>query len=167
MARLMWSCLIGAVERQTRRFAGHSPRICHGVFPMHMVKDMVDVDRRAGFASASIVHHVGLNPSYSLVTPADFDIVLSDRGYRWDVLHWATICHLLRHVDIFVMFFDTRFSSPTKPERSGLAFALLRWFGLRLVAVPSGLDVVFSDGRSSRFGFLERLQRDYPNWDLT
>jgi len=133
---------------------------------MHIVKDMVDVDRRAGFTSGSIVHHTRLNASYSLVTSADFDVVLSDRGNRWDVLHWVTLCHLLRRADVFVMFFDTRFSEPTQPEKSGLALTLMRWFGLRLIAVPSGLDVVFSDRRAGRFPFLERLQKDYPEWDL-
>lgn len=133
---------------------------------MHMVKDMVEVDRRAGFASASIVHHARLNAAYSLVTSADFDMVLDEQGHRWDVLHWVTLCHLLKHADVFVMFFDTRFSAPTEPEKSGVALAVLRWFGVRLIAVPSGLDVVYLDGSVSRFGFLERLQRDYPEWDL-
>src|SRR5262249_3301747 len=128
---------------------------------------MVDVDRRAGFASTSIVHHARLNAAYSLVTAADFDIVLSDRGHRWDELHWATLCRLLRYADVFVMFFDTRFSSPTQPEKSAVALALFRWFGVRLIAVPNGLDVVSPDQRASRFSYLERLQKDYPEWDLT
>ncbi len=166
MLRLTWSCAIGLLLRQTRRIARGRPRIWHGTFPMHMVKDMVEVDRRAGVASASIVHHARLNPSYSLVTAADFDIVLTDRGHRWDELHWATLCYLLRHADVFVMFFDTRFAGPTEPEKSGLALALLRLFRVRLIALPNGLDVVFSNRYASRFGFLERLQKDYPEWDL-
>jgi glycosyltransferase involved in cell wall biosynthesis len=133
---------------------------------MHMLKDMVDVDRRAGFSSASIVHHTRLNASFSLVTAADFDVVLEDRGHRWDIFHWATLCHLLRQADIFVMFFDTRFSGPTQPRKSRAALALLRWFGVRLIAVPSGLDVVYLDRHASRFAFLERLQKDYPEWGL-
>jgi glycosyltransferase involved in cell wall biosynthesis len=165
--RLAWSCAVGWLVRSSRRIGRRGPRIWHGTFPMHMVKDMVDVDRRAGFKSASIVHHTLLNSSYSLVTPADFDIVLSDRGYKWDVLHWVTLCHLLRSADIFVMFFDTRFSAPTQPKKLRLALALLRWFGVRLIAVPNGLDVVSLNGWVSRFGFLERLQKDYPHWDMS
>ena len=133
---------------------------------MHMVKDMVAVDRLAGFASASIVHHARLNASYSLVAPGDFDVVIGEHGHPWDVLHWATLCHLLRHADIFVLFFDTRFSAPTRPEKTDLALSILRWLGVRLIAVPSGLDVVYPDRRTSRFSFMERLQRDYPDWDL-
>jgi hypothetical protein len=140
--------------------------VWHGTFPMHMIKDMVEVDRRAGFTSSSIVHHANLNASYALVTLADFDVVLGERGYRWDLLHWATLCHLLWHADVFVMFFDTRFAAPMQPEKSGVALALLRRFGVRLIAVPSGLDVVFPNRYTSRFGFLERLQKDYPEWDL-
>jgi len=131
-----------------------------------MIKDMVAVDRRAGFVSSSIVHHVRLNSSYSLVTLGDFDVVLSDRGLPWDRLHWATLCYLLRHSDIFVMFFDTRFAAATQPEKTGFALALLRWFGVRLIAVPSGLDVVYENRIATRFGFLERLHKDYPDWDL-
>ena len=131
-----------------------------------MIKEMVDVDRCAGFESSSIVYHSKLNSSYALVSEADFDIVVSDRGYRWDEMHWATLCHLLRYADIFVMFFDTRFSAPTQPEKTRFALGLLRCLGIRLIAIPSGLDVVYEDGKSSRFGFLERLKKDYPAWDL-
>lgn len=64
------------------------------------------------------------------------------------------------------MFFDTRFSSARQSEKSGFAIALLRWLGVRLIAVPNGLDVVFLNECASRFGFFERLQKDYPDWDL-
>src|SRR2546429_9691069 len=138
LARLAGVCVAGWLLRQGRRVARRGPRVWHGTFPMHMIKDMVEVDRRAGFTSSSIVHHANLNASYALVTLADFDVVLGERGYRWDLLHWATLCHLLWHADVFVMFFDTRFAAPTQPEKSAVALALLRRFGVRLIAVPSG-----------------------------
>jgi len=164
--QLIWSSIAGSVIRLGRRVSGKRPRIWHGTFPMHMIKDMVDVDRLAGFTSFSIVHHTRLNPSYSLVNADDFDVVVAQDGHTWDVLHWATLCTFLRRADIFVMFFDTRFSAITRPEKTKLALSIMRWCGIRLIALPSGLDVVFLDQRTSRYGFLERLQKDYQQWDL-
>jgi glycosyltransferase involved in cell wall biosynthesis len=164
-ARVVLAFAAGALVRARRRRAGRGPRIRHGTFPMHMTRSMVDVDRLAGFDSASIVHHVELNPRYALVTAGDFDIVLSQR-LAWDEWHWATLEHLLRHADVFVMYCDTRFASPHQAGKTRAALMLLRTAGVRLIAVTSGLDVVHDNGVTTRFDFLGRLRRDYPDWDL-
>jgi hypothetical protein len=166
MQRLAWAAAFGAVVRMARRVRGIPPRVWHGTFPMHVLRGMVAADRSAGYPGGSVVHHVQLNPSYALVGSGDFDLVLGEQGLRWDELHWATLCHLLAQADIFVMFFDTRFAAATAAGKSERAMRLLRRFGLRLVAVPNGLDVVHLDGRGTRFSFLARLQEDYPDWNL-
>src|SRR6516162_8799226 len=51
LARLAGVCVAGWLLRQGRRVARRGPRVWHGTFPMHMIKDMVEVDRRAGFTS--------------------------------------------------------------------------------------------------------------------
>ena len=75
VAQLALALAVGVLIRRLRRLIGLPPRICHGVYPMHMVRDMVGVDRLAGFPSHSLVNHVRLAPC-ALVTEVDFDVVL-------------------------------------------------------------------------------------------
>lgn len=164
-SRVAGAWVSGAAWRYVRRAARRGPRIRHGTFPMHMTRGMVDVDRIAGFESASIVHHVELNPRYSLVGESDFDIVLA-KSRPWNEWHWATLEHLLVHSDIFVMYCDTRFAPQNRPGRTRAALRLLRWAGVKIVAVTSGLDVVHDNGVTTRFDFLAQLSNDNPQWDL-
>jgi len=164
--RLLACAVAGFLLRYARRLARRPPRVWHGVFPMHMIRDMVDVDRRAGLSSHSIVVHAALNQSYSLVDTSDFDVDLAREGVAADALHWALLCRLLLRADVFVHFFDTRFAAATRPQATARALRWLQRVGIRLVAVPSGLDVVYWTGRTTRFGFLDKLQADYPGWDL-
>jgi glycosyltransferase involved in cell wall biosynthesis len=149
-----------------RRLPGRRPGVWHAIFPIHITRDWVALDRLAGFDSRSIVTHAMLNRAYSLVDSEDFDVDLSREGVAPDALHWAVLCRLLLRADVFVHFFDTRFAAQTRPRATARALRLLRLAGVRLVAIPSGLDVVHWNLRRTRFDFLGRLQADYPDWDL-
>jgi hypothetical protein len=168
LARWIWGILAaiaaGTIVRLLRRVARRPPRIVHGTYPMHMTRDMVRADRRAGFESHAIVTHTELAP-YPLVTNADFDVVLqaTPNGLA---AHWKAALYILRHADIWVTYFDSVFSGVSEGTRDDRLFRLMRLLGIRIVATPNGLDVAHVLGRRMRFDWIERLQRDYPAWDL-
>ncbi len=170
--RLLWVLRVlvalaaGGTWRRVRRALGRPPRVWHGTYPMHLTHGMVAADRAAGLPSWSVVTHTGLNPRYALVSSATFDIVLADQGYGPYERHWAALCHLLRHADVFVSYFDSLFGPPSEPRKTALAFRLLRWAGLKLALLPTGLDVVHDTGRTTRFDILGRIRQDYPAWDI-
>jgi glycosyltransferase involved in cell wall biosynthesis len=86
---------------------------------------------------------------------------------RWDVVQWRALADLLRHGDVFVAYFDSHFFHPTQRRLNGAALRALRLLGVRIVACAYGGDVVHRSRLATRFDWIEREQRDYPDWDLT
>lgn len=166
LVRLGWASLAGWLVRHTRRITRYPPRVWHGTYPMHMNHAMVRADRLGGFPGGSVVTHTKLNPSYDLVTSADYDIVLDQSGFQSDELHLAAVCHLLWNADLFVTYFDTHFASPSRPQSTARTLRLLRAAGIRIVAMPNGLDVLQVDRRTFRFYSYADTRLDFPDWDL-
>lgn len=166
IVRAIWAAVLGWCIRLVRRLAGKPPRVWHGGFPMHMLRDMVRADRLAGYPGGSLVNNVRLNSAYSLVNVTDFDIVLDERGVRSDEYHWATVCYFLRHADIVVAFFDLYLAAQNRPDQTAWLLAIMRRLGIRTIFVPSGLDVVYESGKVDRYDFIACIRDDYPKWDL-
>ena len=68
------------------------------------------------------------------------------------------MAYLLRHGDVWVTFFDSLFFPLSESRRNDLLLRVFRLVGLKIVAVHNGLDVVYEDGRTSRFDWLARLR---------
>jgi glycosyltransferase involved in cell wall biosynthesis len=160
MAHVVGAGIAGVTIRLAQRLVRRPPRIVHGTYPMHMTAGMVQADRRAGFPSRSIATHVRL-ASYALVERGHFDAVFETDGVEWDEWQWAALAYLLRHADIWVSYFD---SLPL--GRGRLLLRAVRAAGIRLIAAPNGLDVVYATGVKTRYDWVGRLARDYPEWDI-
>ena len=160
IARVAVAAALGAIVRIARRVSHRPPRIVHGTYPMHMTADMVKADRLAGFPSRSIATHLRLAP-FALVERAQFDTVFENDGIPWDEWQWATLAYLLRHADVWVSYFDSL------PQGHGeMLLRVVRAFGIRIIAAPNGLDVVHATRVKTRYDWVGRLARDYPDWDL-
>ncbi len=132
---------------------------------MHMVRDMVAADRRAGYSSRSIVFDLRI-ANYGLVNEGDFDLVLNSAGYGSDELHWGAIYHLLLSADIWVTFFDSVFFPESEGWKNAFVLRSLCLLGVRIIVTPGGLDVVHVISSATRFDWVGRVLLDYPNWDL-
>ncbi len=162
---LAWAFAAGWINRYLRRLAGAPPRIWHGIYPLHMTPYMVQADRAAGFPSRSVVRH-SRQINYALVRDDDFDIVVQQPGVPWDEVHWRCLIDLLRHGDIWVAYFDCLFFRPDQTRANTWAFRLVRMVGVSIIVAPHGGDVIYRDRFINRYDVIDRMQRDYPAWDL-
>lgn len=156
----------GAVWRFLRRLARRPPRIWHGHWPVHMTREMVRADRLTGFPSRSVAQELQVL-SYALMTPADFDVVIADTGAPKPTRHWRSMIDLHLHGDIWVAYFDCLFFSPRDERRNTLALRLVRLAGIRVVVAPHGSDILQIQSVPTRYDWIGRMQRDYPNWNFS
>jgi len=156
----------GSVVRVVRRMLRKKPRVWHGMFPMVITKYMVMAERKAGYPARSVAAHT--KPfSYALVRPDEFDVVVTNEGRQWFDVHWFCLTDLLWHADVWVAYFDSLFFRPDQERANEIALRLLRACGVRIIAAAHGGDVTHITNFRTRYGWVERMQRDYPNWDLT
>jgi glycosyltransferase involved in cell wall biosynthesis len=155
----------GAIVRWGRRLLGKRPRIWHGMFPMVITKYIVAAERKAGYPVRSVAAHT--NPfSYALVDAEDFDVVVRDEGVGWFDVHWFCLIDILWRADIWVAYFDSMLFRHDQERMNELAFRLIRAAGIRIIAAAHGGDVVHNARFVTRYAWVERMGRDYPNWDL-
>lgn len=133
---------------------------------LHLVKWPVQVDRAAGFASRSFISST--QPSaYALFRKEDFDVVCDQRGWPRDDWHWHGLVDLLLKADVRVSFFESLFFTTGSWEKNTACLQLIKLVGIRTIMVPHGMDIFYRDSRVTRFDWVGRAQRDYPDWDLT
>ena len=164
--RVFRAAVIGAMIRFARRLGRRPPRIWHGFSPLHATSWMVQAERKAGFPSISATFHTRAT-RYALVRPEDFDRVFEAETDRRDDVHWLAIIDLLRNADIWNAYYDCLFYKHTEHARNVFVFRLFRLVGIRIVVQSHGSDLLCIGPYSSRYGWPERAQLDYPTWDLT
>lgn len=162
---VVWALAIGGVVRLVRRVLGRPPRIWHGPLALHLIKGMVLADQAAGYSSRAVVS--ATSPSrFGLIRASEFDVVWEAGGLPPSEWPWANLRDLVRHADVWVAFFDSHIFSAGQRRANDWAMAAVRWAGIRIVAVPHGMDVLCRDQRVTRFDWVGRAQLDYPEWDL-
>lgn len=155
----------GVVVRIVRRVMRRPPRMWHGMFPIVITKYIAAAERKAGYPARSVAAHT--SPfSYALVRPEEFDLVLQDRGVAWYDVHWAGLIDLLWRGDIWVAYFDSLLFHPERERANDLALRLLRACGIRIIAAAHGGDVTHKTPFVTRYDWVSRMGRDYPEWDL-
>lgn len=164
--RVLRAAAIGAAVRFARRLARRPPRIWHGFTPLHATSWMVQAERKAGFPSVSVTMHTRAS-RYALVRAEDFDRVFESDAERWDDAHWLAIVDLLRNADIWNAYYDCLFFKHGEHAKNVLVFRLVRLAGIRIVVQSHGSDLMCLGPYKSRYGWPERAQLDYPQWDLT
>jgi glycosyltransferase involved in cell wall biosynthesis len=160
---VMWAALAGYVVRRIRRIFGRTPRIWRGMNGLHLIKWPVLVDLHAGFHSRSFIRTT--KPG-TLFEDEDFDVVCDGRGWPKDDWHWRGLIDLLWRADVRVAFFDSLFFSLGSWRANAWTLWLVRIVGIKTVAVPHGMDIFYRDRRVTRYDWVARAQRDYPEWDL-
>lgn len=165
IARVLVAFVRGLIVRSLRRITRRPPRIWHGFTPMFFTREMVESDRIAGFPSRAVAQHTKLQ-SYALVSDEEFDAVYTGGKMTWNESHWRSLIDLLVYGDIWFSFFDSFFFRIDQLRANELAFLLIRLAGIRIVVAPHGGDVVYRHRYVSRYDWITRMQRDYPNWDL-
>ena len=163
--RVVPAAIAGLAIRMVRRWRRLPPRIWHGPAPLHSTRDNVKADRLAGYPSRSVVSHTKPLP-YELITAAEFDLVVNDLNIPWDERVWVALADLLRHGDIWVAYFDSLFFESHGRRRAERTLQLLRFLGIRITVMPHGSDIVQLADQPSRYGWIDRFQRDYPDWDF-
>jgi glycosyltransferase involved in cell wall biosynthesis len=163
--RVFLAAATGAAVRLVRRMARRPPRIWRGFTPLHGTSWMAQADRKAGFPSTSVTVHTRAS-HYAIVRPEDFDHVFESETERWDDAHWLALVHLLRNADIWNAYYDCLFFKHTEPAKNAFAFRLIRLVGIRILVQPHGSDLLCLGVYSSRYGWPELAQLDYPEWDL-
>lgn len=164
--RIGSAALAGAIYRFARRLLRRPPRIWHGFTPLHSTAWMVEAERTAGFPSMSVVTNTRAL-KYAIVRHEDFDRVFEGEADRWDDVHWHALIHLLLHGDIWTAYFDCLFANPSDHRKNVAIFKLIRASGIRIVVQPHGADLACIGIFRTRFQWPERMQLDYPSWDLT
>lgn len=164
--RLAAAALVGLAVRLARRLLRLAPRIWHPPSPMPWDAYLVSADVLAGFPSRCLHRDPRLARS-AMARDARRHVRADPPGTRWDELHWRVLGDLLRHGDVFVAYFDSHFFHVTQARLNDLALRVVRLLGIRIVACAYGGDVVHRTRLTTRFDWLEREQRDYPDWDLT
>jgi glycosyltransferase involved in cell wall biosynthesis len=155
----------GGVIRLWRRLLRKPPRVWHGMFPLVITKYIVAAERKAGYPARSVAAHT--NPfSYALVRPEEFDLVVTGEGKAWFDVHWICLVDLLWRADVWVAYFDSLFFRADQQIANELALRLLRLCGIRIIAAAHGGDVVHQTPIRTRYDWVERMGRDYPNWNL-
>lgn len=154
----------GALIRAIRRVAHRPPRIWHGFFPLQMTPGIVRADRLAGFPTRSVVLHA--RPvKYDLVTAPEFDVVLGEQNAHSLESGFRALIDLLWHGDVWSTHFESLFFGPCRRENQ-LAFLVLRAVGIRIIVMAHGGDILYRSRIRTRYDWIERVQRDYPAWDL-
>ena len=160
-----FSACLGFVIRWTRRIFRRSPRVTHGICPLHSLRDSVLADRSVGTLARSVVLYARQTNIYDLTTDADFDVVFSNSEFESTGKYWRCLCYILISTDIWSTSFR-----PFLPAKYETANALILWLmkatGIRIVAFPYGADVAWRDRNRDRFDWVGRMQLDYPEWDL-
>lgn len=165
LVRVVVAAAIGVTVRLTRRALRLKPRIWYGPSPMVWTRDLVASARLAGYPARSVVLHA--RPArYEITTSTDFDRDLESTDLAWDERHWSAMADLMRHGDVWVAHFDSHFFRTEARRQNRLAVRSIKALGIRIIAFPHGNDVNHVDGRPTRYGWVERLQKDYPDWDL-
>jgi len=132
---------------------------------LHLISWSVQADRLAGFPSRSFIQSTKQGP-YPLFRDCDFDVVCENRKWPKEDWHWHGLIDLLLRGDIRVAFFDSLFFPVGSWNANAWTLSLIKFVGIKTIMTPHGMDVLFRDGRSTRFDWVERAERDYPNWDL-
>jgi glycosyltransferase involved in cell wall biosynthesis len=161
---LGFATVVGILVRYARRIVGRKPRIWHGFRPIHFLRDMVEMDRRLGYPARSVVSTSKVL-EYALMTDQQFDVVLDSAHVPWDQRHWAALTDMLRRADIWVANFDCLFYV-WHDRKNDWAMRLLRMVGIRIIVVPHGSDIVQWTPHQDRYGWVERMSRDYPAWNF-
>ena len=159
------SC-IGCIFRWLRWFARRPPRVTHGVYPLHSLREYVLADRSVGVLARSVVLYGRQLDAYDLTTEEEFDVVFSRSvkeatGTHW----WRCLCYVLLTTDIW----STTFRSflPGRHERANaLILLLMKAAGIRILVFPYGSDVAWRDRIRDRFDWVGKMQLDYPEWNL-
>ena len=165
IGRAIPAAVAGLAVRILRRWRGLPPRIWHGPAPLHSTRDNVLADRAAGYPSRSVVSHTKPLP-YELITAAEFDLVVNDLDIPWDERAWVALSDLLRHGDIWVAYFDSLFFEANGRRRAERVLKFLRLLGIRIVVMPHGSDIIQLSDAPTRYDWIGRFQRDYPEWDF-
>lgn len=126
---------------------------------------MVAADQRAGYPSRG-VYRDSPNARYAVGRDAGSNIIIDPPGTRWDDVHWLFLEDLLRRGDIFVAYFECLFFHTNQKTANESAFRLLRTLGVRIIVCAHGGDVVHRIPMITRYDWVGREQRDYPQWDL-
>lgn len=163
--RLVEAAASGFIVRHARRFARRPPRIWHGLSPMIWEMYMVAADQAAGFPSRG-VHRSSRNATYAVARDPRSHVVLDAPGVMWDDVHWLFLRDLLHHGDIFVGYFESLFFRPDQERANAWTLRLLRALGIRIIVCAHGGDVVHASPQITRYDWVAREQRDYPEWDL-
>lgn len=166
MMRIGGTAIAGACWRLARRIARRPPRIWHGFSPLHSTAWMVEAERTAGFPSMSVVTNTRAS-RYALVRAEDFDRVFEAEGGRWDDVQWRALVHLLLHGDIWTAYFDCLFANVVEHRKNVAIFRLIRATGIRIVVQQHGTELVCLGLYESRYQWPEKMQLDYPTWDLS
>lgn len=160
-ALVAFGAVCGGVIRFVRRALRKPPRVWHGMFPLVITKYIVAAERRAGYPTRSVAAHT--SPfSYALVRPEEFDVVVPDQGSP----PWFCLTDLLWHADVWVAYFDSMLFGHDHERANEWALRLLRAVGIRVIAAAHGGDVVHKTRFATRYDWVGRMGRDYPNWDL-
>jgi glycosyltransferase involved in cell wall biosynthesis len=162
--RVLWAAILGWVVRRVRRAVGRPPRIWRGMNGLHLIKWPVLVDRHAGFPSRSFI---STTKPGALFDDEDFDMVCDGQGWGKEDWHWHGLTDLLVRADIRVAFFDSLFFSLGAWRANAWTLWLIRFVGIRTIMSPHGMDIFHRDGRTTRYDWVNRAQRDYPDWDLS
>lgn len=126
---------------------------------------MVAADQAAGFPSRG-VHRSSRNAAYAVARDPRSHVVIDAAGVKWDDVHWLFLCDLLRHGDIFVGYFESLFFRPDQERANTWTLRLLRALGIRTIVCAHGGDVVHVSPQITRYDWVAREQRDYPEWNL-
>ncbi|HUP61841.1 MAG TPA: glycosyltransferase [Thermoanaerobaculia bacterium] len=164
VVRVISAAAGGAVFRFVRRLARRKPRIWHGFYPIHSLHDLVEIDRHLRYPTRSVIYS-SQQVGYPLVWDELFDVVLDSRGVPWNELHWVTMTDMLWRADIWVTNFDCLFFA-WHDRRNVWAMRLLKSVGIRIIVAPHGGDIVQLWENSDRYRRIERMARDYPEWDF-
>ncbi|HEV3484386.1 MAG TPA: hypothetical protein VG106_03190, partial [Vicinamibacterales bacterium] len=159
--RLAYALIAGAIVRSMRRLLRRPPRIWHGFGALFFTAAHAAADRRAGFPVRSVALHTRL-ASYALVRSEEFDAVYDTSGEG----HWLCLADLLLHGDIWYTHFESLFFRHDQRRMNHFAFRLIRLAGIRIIVSPHGGDILHRHRYVSRYDWIGRAQRDYPEWDL-
>lgn len=166
VVQVLASALAGAVWRIARRAFSLPPRIWHGPMPLHAIAYMVASDRAGGYPSRSCVVTSQQVKRYDLVTRSEFDRVVDAEDVLWHDRFWVALADLLLRGDVWVTYFDGLFFHVRARRRNEWAFRLIRAVGIRLIVTAHGSDIVQLTHRTTRYDWVGRMQRDYPNWSF-
>jgi hypothetical protein len=150
--------LLMAPIRRLRRRLGCKPRIIRGPTPTPLLPETARADRLMGYRSRAVSRSLR-GYAYSFLKRHEFDLVLDCPGIPQSFLGMMGFLDLLIRGDIWVTYFD---GSYLQDDNSFvLELWLVRLAGIQLIVSGYGRDCTLDDGKKTRFGWVERLLRDY------